>query len=57
VGVAYPDLDLLGESGTFDIVAGDSGVMLIYLQGIRAPSSGRARERTNTNLLEFSPST
>src|SRR5215204_6915220 len=41
VGVADPDLDLFGEAGTFEVVAGDSGVMLVYLEGDQGPLVGK----------------
>jgi hypothetical protein len=41
VGVADPDLDLIGEAGPFDVIAGDSGMMLIYLQGDQGSVVGK----------------
>jgi hypothetical protein len=49
VGVADPDLDLLGEACTFDVVAGDSGVMLVYLQGDQGSVVGKG---TGTDAYE-----
>jgi hypothetical protein len=49
VGVADPDLDLIGEAGPFDVVAGDSGVMLIYLQGDQCSVVGKG---TGTDAYE-----
>ena len=49
MGVADPDLDLLGETSTFDVVAGDSGVMLVYLEGDQGSVVGKG---TGTDAYE-----